>query len=518
MLKEIRLRRLYQIILFIAYFLQANAISAAQINLENTVWKKVAEQAKQLSKQPFQAPQIKLPKVLTELDYDHYRSIRFKPEASIWRGQSPFELQLFHTGYLYPHSVNIHLVSKNSDQALAFSKNFFRYDDIAAPLSESNMEEAGFAGFRLHYPLNTTSYKDEFLVFLGASYFRLIGQHQAYGISARGLSINTSFPIKAPQKETEEFPRFSEFWIIQPQATQKHILIFALLDSPSITGAYQFEVRPGQDTEVRIKAKLFARQDIEQLGVAPLTSMFLKGENTPHRVNDHRPEIHDSDGLAISNGQQWLWRPLNNPHSAQISTFAANQLRGFGLLQRDRNSDHYRDKETFYEKRPSIWITPENDWGEGHVELVELPADAEVVDNIVAYWVPSQKVKQGEVREYQYRIHPFNGSIPTQSVANIVQTSIEHDRNGEARYVIEFDVSAIPKQERKNLLPVFSHPNLVNNVKLHSIEEQTTLQLSFTLQSESSAYPPLRLFLRHNRQCVSEIWTNEQDASRSIKQ
>src|SRR5690606_26373464 len=255
--------------------------------------------------------------------------------------------------------------------------------------------------------------------FQGASYFRMVGPGQFYGVSGRGLAIDTA------EASGEEFPVFREFWLVQPQPGQTHLVLYALLDSPSISGAYRFEVTPGAPTEMLVEARLFARKDIKKLGVAPLTSMYHHGENKVRFVDDFRPEVHDSDGLlvATANGE-WVWRPLSNHLALRISSLSDENPHGFGLLQRVREFNSYMDQEAKYQLRPSIWVTPVGDWGKGRVELVEIPTDTEVNDNIVAYWVPEQSMKAGETRRYSYRLRSFDNNLPEQIGAKVLRTRI----------------------------------------------------------------------------------------------
>ena len=258
----------------------------------------------------------------------------------------------------------------------------------------------GYAGFRLHYPLNTTEYYDELISFLGASYFRALGKGQKYGLSARGLAIDTAV------QTGEEFPVFKEFWLKKPLRKDSNITLYALLDSPSVAGAYTFIITPGLNTTVDVDAVLFPRKPIGKLGIAPLTSMYLFGENSKNRFDDHRPEVHDSDGLLVWNGNdEWLWRPLDNSKYLRVSSFSDNNPKGFGLMQRDRKPEHYMDFEAMYEQRPSVWVEPLDDWGKGVVQLVEIPSVQEIHDNIVAFWIPNQKIEPGKEYRFRYMLH-----------------------------------------------------------------------------------------------------------------
>lgn len=357
----------------------------------------VAARAKALAAQPYKAPP-KVPAYLRELGYDQWRAIRYRPDKALWHSEGrAFELQLFHPGFHFQHTVPVHLVTPGGVGRLAFEKSRFEYPDPA--LAERVPADLGYAGFRVHYPINRPDYKDEFAVFLGASYFRGIGAGQHYGLSARGLAVDTA------TANGEEFPRFRAYWIKPPAPEADRLTVYALLDSPSVTGAYRFVIAPGETTTMDVQARLFTRNPIAKLGIAPLTSMFLFGENGPHRFDDFRAEVHDSDGLLIaSRTGEWLWRPLYNPRKLAVNSYVLESPRGFGLMQRDNAFANYQDLEARYERRPSAWVAPQGEWGKGRIELVQIPSESEKNDNIVAYWVPAEPVTAGQTLDFAYRL------------------------------------------------------------------------------------------------------------------
>lgn len=360
----------------------------------------VRERAQALAAAPFEPPPRDLPESLAGLDYDRYRDIRFRPESAIWAGTgSPFQLQAFHLGFGYREPVAIRVVEGGTSRKLIFDPAMFSY----GPLVESPptaIEDLGFSGFRVHAPLNGTDYFDEFAVFQGASYFRAVAAGQAYGISARGLAIATADPAG------EEFPTFREFWIETPASDAEAIVVHALLDSPSTTGAYRFLLRPGPATVMEVEAVLYPRVEIDAVGIAPLTSMYYFSGHDRIGIDDFRGAVHDSDGLLMWNGRgEWLWRPILNPPTLQVSTFLDAKPHGFGLMQRERDFAVYQDLEADYHRRPSVWVEPIGDWGEGAVVLVEIPTDAEVHDNIVAFWRPRTPLAAGVPAQITYRLH-----------------------------------------------------------------------------------------------------------------
>ncbi|MBB3931708.1 glucans biosynthesis protein [Kaistia hirudinis] len=358
----------------------------------------VSEIARRLSRVPYAAPTSRLPDVLKNLTYDQYRDIRFKPSVAVWANSGlPFQLQLFHPGFYFKEPIEVAIVQDGKAKHLPYSTDMFDFGPLV-PKGIPN-DDFGFAGIRIHGLLNRPDYFDEIVVFQGASYFRSLGKGQAYGISARGLAVKTAEP------EGEEFPIFRAFWIETPLKDSETIVLYALLDSPSVTGAYRFTIRPGMPTTMDIEADLFPRVDLAKFGLAPCTSMFFFGPNDRIGVDDFRPEVHDSDGLMILNGRgERLWRPLSNPSTLQISAFVDAGMRGFGLIQRDREFVTYQDLEAVYEKRPSLWVEPVGDWGQGAVTLVEIPTNSEIHDNIVAYWQPKDAIPAGSEYSFAYRL------------------------------------------------------------------------------------------------------------------
>jgi glucans biosynthesis protein len=359
----------------------------------------------------------------------------------------------------------------------------------------------GFSGFRVHGPINRSDYFDEYVVFQGASYFRAVGRGQVYGMSARGLAINTARP------GGEEFPIFRAFWIEKPQAGARAITVHALLDSVSTTGAYKFDIEPGEATIIDVEAKLYPRRQLTHVGLGPLTSMFLMGP-AHHRVDDDfRPAIHDSDGLAIYNGNgECIWRPLTNPRTLQTSAFMDRSPKGFGLCQRARSFRDYEDLEARYERRPSVWIEPKGAWGQGYIELIEIPTDEEIHDNIVAYWKPANAPEPGTVFAFAYRMH-WTDDIPLAwAGARAVSTRVGKGKKpGTSLFVVDFAGPAL-SSDKLPVATVMSNPGTIANVAVHSNPEIDGVRVSFELDPAGTELCELRLALRLADQQISETW------------
>ena len=384
--------------------------------------------AQQRANRGYRAPPENLSPALADLSYDQYRDIRFRPESALWHGQAMFEVQFFHRGYRNHQRVNIFEVGPTGVSAVAYSPQLFTFGPSIKTPPPANTA-LGFAGFRVHYPLQTPNYKDELAAFLGASYFRVLGRNQRYGASARGLAIDTASP------GGEEFPTFTDFWLVRPQPSDRVLTIYAVLDSKSVAGAYQFQIRPGAITQVEVHCELYPRRAIGKLGVAPLTSMFLfSDDGNGKRFDDFRPEVHDSDGFMTETSEErWIWRPLANPRELRVNRFMDENPRGFGLIQRQRDFARYQDAEAQYQARPSYWVQPLGTWGKGGIELVEIPSDEEIHDNIVAYWVPARATEPGRPLEFAYLLSAYLDAPQWSPGGRVIATRSGSPANGDNR-------------------------------------------------------------------------------------
>ncbi len=481
------------------------ALRAASVATEGTPFSEawLRDRARELAASPYRPPQPPLPEVLAELTYDQHRDIRFDPDQALWRDAGlPFHAQFFHTGWLFQTPVHIFEVQDGMAREVLYLAELFDYGRNELPPLR---EDLGFAGFRLHHPLNRQDYFDELAVFLGASYFRALGRGHRYGLSARGLAVNTA------TRQGEEFPAFTAFWIKRPAPDADRVVVYALLDSPSVAGAYTFTIVPGDTTVLEVSAVLYPRAAMERLGLAPLTSMYLFGPNDRLGADDFRPRVHDSDGLALWTGAgEWIWRPLVNPESLRISSFLDENPRGFGLMQRERDFGAYQDLEARSELRPSAWVEPQGDWGPGRVQLVEIPTDEEIHDNIVAYWVPDEPVEPGGELAFAYRLHWCSAAPESPAGGTVTGTSVGTGHvAGSRKFVVDFAGGPLddlaPDAPVEPVITVW-HGEVHNPVAVHN-DAVGGWRMFFDLTPESHRPVEMRAFLRLDETALTETWS-----------
>ncbi len=485
---------------------------APAFGLENVV-----SIARELAAKPFQDNPVQVPQVLQTISYDQWRDIRFVPEKSLWRTEKlPFEMQFFHPGLFYDRTVAINVIDKDIPTRLAFDTGSFNYGSNT--FASQIPADMGYAGFRIHTAINTKNYLDEFLVFLGASYFRAVGKGQHYGLSARGLAIDTAEPTG------EEFPFFKEFWIVKPGKKDKSLVIYALLDSRRVTGAYRFETTTGAETFLDVQSVLFLREPVAKLGIAPLTSMFIFGENSnPRHSDDFRPEVHDSDGLmaAFDNGE-WIWRPLQNPKALSVNVFSAPNIRGMGLMQRDTEYSNYLDLEAKYEARPSAWVEPKGDWGPGNLHLVQIPSPEEIHDNIVTFWAPENSPEPGQPIAFDYRIRWSPPKRVASPEGQVIFTRTGKGKTDNSRlFVLEFQGGKLEDLPDDSALDaniwvgmggkllekrVYKNPVTDSWRLVFEIEPDPTSALSMVLPDKRPNIE-MRATLQHGVTPLTETWT-----------
>jgi glucans biosynthesis protein len=461
----------------------------------------VRNMARELAKKPYQAADATLPDALKNLEYSAYQTLRFDKNKALWHGGgAKFTVEFFHRGFLYKDRVDVFEVADGQARPVTYSPDMFDFSKVQ-PAPSGNL---GFAGFRVHYPLNRPDYADEVCAFLGASYFRAVAKGQGYGLSARGLAIKTGDP------GGEEFPLFKSFWLERPGKGSDVLVIHALLDSPSAAAAFRFTLRPSTETVMDTELALYPRADLTQAGLAPLTSMFLFDANNRATFDDYRAAVHDSNGLGLLTGKgERIWRNLNNPRALQISAFQDASPRGFGLMQRERDFRDYQDLEAVYEKRPTAWIEPIGDWGEGGVTLVEIPSDREINDNIVAFWRPKDKfVAKGEYF-LAYRLHWCREPAADEIEARVTQVraGLSFDQKNR-QFVVDFAGGALngrvsgPPPD----LDLGSDKGHVQDATLQPIPNAHAWRLSFQLATGGEKVIEMHARLLDAGKPISETW------------
>ncbi|HEX3177641.1 MAG TPA: glucan biosynthesis protein [Methylomirabilota bacterium] len=463
----------------------------------------VVDQARTLAQRGFTPPPA-VPEFWQKVGYDQHRDIDFDRNQALWRDGGNFRIELIHPGNVYKHTVKINTYDRAGVSPVPFSTSMFTYG--RSGLQDKVPKDFGFAGFRITYPLYRSSEWNHVLVFAGASYFRPVGKNQVFGLSGRGLAIDTGLP------SGEEFPSFTEFWLERPPRDATSVTVLALLDSPRVTGAYQFVLRVTPKTVIDVKATLFERKRVTELGIAPLTSMFFYGEERGRPSGHWRPEVHDSDGLLVNSANgEWLWRPLVNPDRLLMNYFQVDGLRGFGLLQRDRSFSAYEDLGAHYELRPSAWITPIGDWGKGQVKLVQIPTQNEYNDNIVAYWLPAALPPAGQPIELAYRISVQSDDPLPAGRGRTTATRIgDGDAAGVRRVVLDFEGGALRQLGAgADVKPVVWTASEGELVQQNAFKNPVTggWRLAFQLKQQKGKAVELRASLQHKGETITETWS-----------
>jgi len=458
------------------------------------------DDAKRRAQKPYSPQKSILPAGLDKLSPEQYRSIHFNPDAGIWHVDPlPFRLELLRTAYnLQAVSVTVSTVENGLAQDLTATPAMFQMGPSLPQLGSKL--SLPLSGFRVRSQINSKGVWDEFLVFQGASYFRAVAQHLLYGLSARGLAINTAEPLG------EEFPAFTHFWVERPGPRSHSIVIYALLESESATGAYRFDVQPGVQTAMDVDMTVFPRAEMRVVGIAPLTSMFLFDETNRGRLDDYRPEVHDSDGLMISSstGEQ-VYRQLANPIKLQVSTFTTQPPKGFGLVQRSRQPRDFEDFENQYERRPSAWVEPKSDWGPGGVELVEIPSGRETNDNIVAFWRPARGFTPNQPQRFEYRITWLPEPELPKGLGKVIATRSGASIDGKRRVFILDFVGAGEKIDGLRL-DLGNSTGKISNATLKSNASVHGLRASFEIDPGDTEIIELRLRIVRSDKPVTETW------------
>jgi periplasmic glucans biosynthesis protein len=458
--------------------------------------------------------------VLNRIDYDAWGKIKFDTANALFRdGPGLYPVTFFHLGLYFQTPVRMFVLSSSGNPTAAreilYEPSYFTMpaDSPARELPPG----AGFAGFRFQESRLGDQQKldwrtNDWVAFLGASYFRAIGELYQYGLSARGIALDVAVADRA-----EEFPNFTRFYFVPPEQGAHAVTVYAALEGPSIAGAYRFVMQREKAVLMDVEARLFLRRDVTRFGVAPMTSMYWFSETVKATGIDWRPEVHDSDGLAMWTGSgEHIWRPLNNPERIAASAFSDRAPRGFGLLQRDRVFDHYLDG-VHYERRPSLWVEPLDDWGEGAVELVEFPTDDEIQDNIVAMWVPKRAAKAGSEFPLRYRLYWSADEPHPTALARVVATRL--GRGGEPgkprpkgvrKFVVEFlggPLTTLPFGVKPEPV-LWASSGMFSKVFTEAVPDGVAghWRAEFDFTAAGRDVVDMRLFLRAADKTLSETW------------
>ena len=469
----------------------------------------VRAMARRLAARPYVAPPPP-PAEVQAVDYDAAHGFGFRRDhVPLWGDD--WGIELFPLTRTTSRAVTVHLVEDGVARPLPYDPAMFWFPD-GSPLHDLP-PSAGFAGFRA---ISRNDLRGEWLVFQGASYFRSPAPFGQYGLSARGIAADT-YAV-----QPEEFPDFHTVWL-ERDAVGK-LVIHGLMESPGMVGAYRFaNTRDGLKLTQEVEAAVFFRRAFDQIGFAPLTSMFWYGEDRSGARLDWRPEIHDSDGLAIWTGRgERLWRPLTNPHRVVTSTFSDDGPKGFGLIQRDRDFAHYQDDQAHTERRPSVWVEPLHDWGRGTVRLVEIPTEDETDDNIVAFWTPEAPVRAGASVDLRYRLH-WTDDTPEGDLARVVATRT--GRPGEPGKQVAAEGRKINVEFRgANLAPLRTATDVEADVVAANGElrylahypadrrddqpdAEALWRVTFDVVPSGDQPVDVRVVLRQKGQALTEVWT-----------
>ena len=464
--------------------------------------------ARQRSTAAYVEPTPPAAEVISNLSFDASQAITFRRQCALWTaGPGRLAVRFFHLNKYVGLPVRIHVVTGRASREILYRARYFDYGSPA--LASRLPGDLGFAGFRV---MDTRTSETDWLAFQGASYFRAAGEQGQYGISARGIAVDTAMATR------EEFPRFTEFWLKPGSEHSSTITIYALLEGPSVTGAFAFEARNTEGLiTTDVQADLYARADIQRLGIAPLTSMYWYRQNDLRRAIDWRPAIHDSDGLALWTGSgERLWRPLNDPPTLESNAFIDKHPKGFGLSQRDRDFDDYQDDGAFYNRRPSVWVEPKDDWGEGAVQLVEIPTDDEIHDNIVAFWQPRAPVKKGSALRVRYRLlwQPEDPPPPA-GVARVIATRVglggvpgQPRPADQFKFAIDFDGPALRQLKQRydvEAVVTVSRGRVINPYVIKVVGTNRWRAI-FDVALTGKDPLNLRCFLRLGEHTLSETW------------
>lgn len=460
----------------------------------------VTEAARSLSKRPFVPLPSDLPAAFRDLSYEQYAAIRQRPGTAIWAGENiGFAIEPLHRGFIFSSPVEISLVEEAKARRILYNPSLFDFGKLVIP---ANTGDLGFSGFRVL--AQGASGFSEVALFQGASFFRAVAPGQTLGAIARALSIKTADP------RGEEFPAFRSIWIERPTLAAGALIIHALIDSESVTGAYRFTLRPGDATIIDTECTLFARTAVDNLGLATMSAAHLSGPIDGRCDNDLRPSVNEVSGIQMLTGKgEWLWRPVANRETLQISAFVDENPRGFGFLQRDRNFDHYQDDDQHFETRPSLWIEPIGEWSAGGIQLIEIPSQSEGNDNIIAYWKPKQPLAAASETFFAYR--QFWCWSPPEQPPLAIAAQSRSGRGSSAnrrRFIVEFagETLGVPENAQAIKPNLNVAPGSIAGLRTIVSASKKSCRVLFEIDPGKESYSEIRLVLEAGGKPISETW------------
>jgi glucans biosynthesis protein len=475
-------------------------------------------QAREKAHGPYAPPPHPAPEIVQKINYEEWGKIRFRPDHALFAdGPGRFPVTFFHLGLFFQKAVDMYAVEDGLARKVVYDQSYF--DMPANSVAHGLPQGAGFAGLRIQEARDGVLdwRKNDWVAFLGAAYFRAIGELHQYGLSARGIALDV-----AVADRPEEFPDFTQFYV-DSQPSDDTLIVYALMEGPSIVGAYRFALKRGKGVTMDIESTLFVRAAVSRFGIAPLTSMYWYSETKKQTAIDWRPEVHDSDGLSMWSGSgERLWRPLNNPPRIMVSAFTDNNPRGFGLCQRDRVFDHYLDG-VFYDRRPTLWVEPMpaadgSGWGKGWIQLCEIPTDDEIHDNVVAMWVPEQPPPAGAEIALNYRLHWLADEPYPSKLARCVATRLGRGGQpglprptGVRKFVVEFlgaPLASLPYGVKPDMVVTASRGSLEGYRHIEAVPDDVPghWRAEFDLTVDGAEPVEMRCFLQANGETLTETW------------
>jgi periplasmic glucans biosynthesis protein len=456
----------------------------------------VVEAARLLSRRPYTPPTVTLPEPFANLNAEAYGAIRHRPERRIWAEENrSFVLEPLHRGSIYSAPVAISVVEDGIVRRLVYDPNRYSFGRLP-PVGQPG--DIGFSGFRL---ATTGDLGREIAVFQGGTFFRSSAKGQLPGALSRALAIRTA------DARGEEFPLFRAFWIERP-GNDGVITIHAIADSESATAAFRFTLRANDVTILDTEGTVFARAAVETIGLAPMQASFYFGGNRRRSIDDLRPAVFEVNGLQMLNGRgEWIWRPLSNPEQLQISSFMDENPRGFGLVQRERDFNAFQDDEQRFELKPSLWIEPIGDWSSGTVQLIEIPSESEVNDNIIAFWRPRAPLAAGSETSLAYR--QFWCWAPPDRPRLAQATAFRIGRGSQPRRrrcLVEFMGEAFATDPPDLKLSITASAGQITAHRLSVNPQRQSARVLFELDPGTETASELRLLVEQGDRPFSETW------------